>query len=294
MNESKFSQKYEDRIKKIYSELGTENKDSLDIWGNAIYKGEIVNIYTNTELIKEIFTNQIIDNEIDKKKPLKIVDFGSSEGYVIATTTSQLQEQGYTIIPVAIDINKQNLVLLRKKYPDIETIEADLLDLPLKKNSVDGGILRFTLPYFGKEKQSLVLEQIYNALVPQGKLCIFHDGGFSSKLGELYNEFFADATAAMGSWNLKQVKENRYFISSEELRQKAQNIGFGTFFSKDWTKKIISFLSPDSYASRFNMNKEQLDTLYKIFEKWKKKDILPFDKDSLRLRRSMYSCILGK
>ncbi|MFA7253108.1 MAG: methyltransferase domain-containing protein [Patescibacteria group bacterium] len=291
---SEISKGWENQVYRPYSELKVSNPEDLDTWGNAFRDGELINAYTDERLIADVFTKPISAVEYSSEEPFLLADFGSAEGYVAYTVSTQLQSNGIQVQPIGLDSNSKSLELMKQRFPSVRGIEADLSNISLDQNSIDAGILRFTLPYFGEKAQPLVLQQINRVLKNGGRVVISHDGAYSDDLGSSYNQFFAEATAAVMDKPIEVVKASRHFPSCEALQRMANLTGYKIADARDLTEDVVSFLSPEAYASRFSMTEAQQDNLHQVFETWKNRGVLPFDPQTLRVRRPMYSCVLDK
>ncbi len=280
---------YEKKIKTGYSELGAEDKENPDIWGNALWEGKNINIYTSPEFMKKFFTEPIVTKHPDKEEDGVVADFGGAEGVVLGTISEQLKEDGYRkITPVDLDINLESL---KKKNQNLIGVNASLSNMPIRGNSVDAGVLRFVLPYNTKEKQEQILKNIAGSIKPGGVLIIFQDGGYSKDKGEKYNQFFTEASAAQAGKNIEEIKTTRYFASGEEITEMAERAGFKAIESRELLE-VKSWLSPQAYSSRFNMDESQQANTKKVFDDWEKNEKINFENG--RLERSLIYLVLEK
>lgn len=280
---------YEQKVKTGYSELGAEDKDNPDIWGNALWGGKNINIYTSPDFMKKFFTEPIAARHPDKEENKVVADFGGAEGTVLGTISQQLKEEGYRkITPVDLDVNLESL---KKKNQNLVGVKASLLDIPMKDNSVDAGVLRFVLPYNTKEKQEQILKDIAGSIKPGGVLVIFQDGGYSKDKGEKYDQFFAEASAAQAGKNVEDIKATRYFASGEEIIKMAERAGFEIIESRELSE-VKSWLSPQAYVSRFKMDEAQQVNSKKVFDDWEKSQKINFENG--RLERSLIYLVLEK
>jgi SAM-dependent methyltransferase len=286
---SSFIEGYEKKVKGGYGELGKEDEKDPDVWGNAKKGEKCFNIYSSEEFINEIFTKPFEDVNLDKEEVLLVVDFGGAEGKVLKTVTDQLKDDGYKNIgPVDVDVNPESL---KKRDPDLWAVNKDLTSLKLKKDAVNCGIMRFSLPYNTKEKQIEILEKIHSFLKPGGRVIILQDGAFDKEKGYLYDEFYAEASAAQGGKSVAEIKKNRFFFSGEELKEEVEKIGFKVAEARE-LQDVESTISPEAYASRFKMTEEQLSDLREVFKKYEEKGRIEF-KDG-RSKRSLIYFVLEK
>lgn len=286
-----FGENYEKRVVTRYSDLGKQDPENMDTWGNAIYEGKWLNIYNNSELINHLFTQKISEVEFTEGEDFVIADFGGAEGFVVNEVVEKLKAGGRKVAGMNIDSYQASLDLTKSKYPDIRGAEEDLLDLHVEGSSVDAGILRFTMPYIRKEKQIELLESIYRTLKPGGRLVILQDGAYSQKEGEKHNQIFAEASAAQGSKSLEEVLSNRHFPSGEAIEKMAREAGFDIIESRE-LEEVQSWLSVQAYVSRFEVSPEQKGNLEKVFQKWGKE--ASDDPQGRRIKRPMVYLVLEK
>src|SRR3989344_1812950 len=111
-----FTQQRESHIT-TYSELVKEadgEELSKDVWGVAEYKGELIPLYIDEGLARDMFTNRILGNfsgrGLNLESGVKIVDFGGGDGVLLNIVTRQLTEAGYKgVVGVNIDMNQERL-----------------------------------------------------------------------------------------------------------------------------------------------------------------------------------------
>lgn len=287
------SKLWEKQVITNYSGLEKKYGKFIDTWGFAYYQGEVINVYSDPVFIRDLYTRLILSSS--KNIPnLLLADFGSAEGHVAHTVSSQLHEQGLDVTPLGLDRNDKSLALMKAKFPLVRPVMADLAALPLPPYTVDAGILRFVLPYFGKADQSVVLKQVFDTLKKGATLVVMQDGAFTPQPGALYNDFFAEATAAIGGWSVADVKEQRHFPSCLEVQEAARKIGFCTIKGMDLMNIAVGYFSPKSYTCRFGLTDDQKAKLTSVFRRWQQQGTLPFQPGTLRIRRSMFVCVLKK
>jgi len=272
MNEKDFTREREE-LTKTYSELGDDLKKSQ--WGVSEYKGELVKNYTNPELIQDVFTNEVEDwlkdKKISKDQAIKIVDFGGGDGILINTIIQQLNEAGYDkATGVNLDFTEKSLKKMKtdyiKKIDDLYAIQGDISQIPIKEKSVDVGVSRYMLQYFGKEKQKDILGKILGTMKPGSELIIqLPAAGETNKQAQLINEFHNKINAIVAGSSFEEVMENKYFPALEDLRKIADELGVectATFV--DGFKFPIS---AESYFDRFQITDEnKKEEIRKIFD----------------------------
>jgi len=295
-----FTKSYEANVDQNYSELGKEKEKDPDTWGNVEYGGEILNIYTNPRVIHDLFTI-IAETCVPDKDDMFIgADLGGAEGTVANVVQGQLRENGYSNAHVInYELLEKNLALMESKFPELLGVQADLKDLPLNGSTIDFAILRYVLPYLDKEGQKQVIRNAYSALKERGRLVILQDGGFKKEDGELYNQFFAESSSAQSGISLDQVSHNRQFISAEEICEIAEEAGFEVEQANDLSPIFKGCLSPEAYASRFNMTEQQMHSLQAVYKRWKESGRLEFSDNpnnpvNIRVKRPTIYLVLRK
>jgi ubiquinone/menaquinone biosynthesis C-methylase UbiE len=267
--------------------------DQFDKWGSAKYKGQWIDINTDKNLIKDVFTLEIL-SFLKERKFLRIADFGCGEGYVLNTVLGQLENIEIQVEPIGVDNSKKSLELMKEKFPEISNIQADLLDLPDDIKGIDVGIMRFTLQHFGKKEQAQVLENIYKALEVNGVLIIMQSGPFENKAEEYDNDFLIEINAIRSGLTVEEFKKIRYFPPALKLGEMAEGIGFKIGKMVNLTNEAVGYISPQAYASRFNFDSVTNQKITDAFQEWKDKGVLFFKQDSLRVLRQIFYIVLIK
>jgi len=305
-----FTGGYEGKIGQSYSELG-RNEGDPDGWGNVISPdGNWINIYTDPGAIETLFTNIAEKTVPDKDETFVGADLGGAEGTVANIVQNQLREAGYVQAHVIdCELLQKNLDKKNEKFSEVLGVQANITGqpfdghfdekgLPLNENTVDFAILRFVLPYLNEEGQKEALTEAFSALKIGGRLVILQDGALDKDRGDAFNQFFGKSSAAQGGLPLEQVLANRHFASGEELSEWANEIGFKVEEVKELTDEYQGFLSPEAYASRFNMTPEQVENLRQVYQAEKESGKLEFVLDQqsgiIRVKRPMIYLVLCK
>jgi len=267
--------------------------DQFDKWGSAKYKGQWIDINTDKNLIGDVFTSEIL-SFLKERKFLRIVDFGCGEGYVLNTILGQLKNEGIQVEPIGVDNSKKSLELMKEKFPEISNIQADLLNLPDDIKNIDVGMMRFTLQHFGKKEQLQVLENIYKALGMNSLLIIMQNGSLENRIGEYDSDFLVEVNAIRSGSTIEEFKKIRYFPSAQKLGEMAEGIGFKIGKKVNLTNEAVGYISPQAYASRFNLDSTTIQKITDAFQRWKDKGVLLFEKDYLRVPRQIFYVVLIK
>lgn len=154
--------------------------------------------------------------------------------------------------------------------------------------------MRFTLQHFGKEEQMKVLENIYKVIGTNSILIIMQSGSFKNEAEEYDNDFLIEINAIRSGSTIEEFKKIRYFPSAQKLGKMAEKIGFKIRNMTNLTDEAIGYISPQAYASRFNLDNTTIQKMTNAFQKWKDKGLFPFKKDSLMVLRQMFYIVLVK
>lgn len=303
-----------------YHQLGrkeaeVEEELDMDEWGNAKGPdGRIFSTYTDKAFIKQRFTDQF-KPLMQTEKGSVVADIGGADGFVGKTVKEQLAEYGYDQVNLVVaDIMEAKLDKLMAENPkgDVHGVYIDLLETKLWPDSVDLGIMRFVLPYSSREQMPQLLANVYHAMAPGGRVVILQDGAMDRTRGEMYDQFYAEVTAAQTGQSVDEVHEHRYFTSGEELAEVAESVGFKVREVKELCPtaeaeedRIEGYLSPEAYDSRFKLG-DKLGGVTGVFKKWKEEmdgvgDVAklefvgdPENPENIRMERGLLYCILEK
>ncbi len=215
----------------------------------------------------------------------------AESGHVIQTVVSQLgQPEDRRVLPIGIEVDGAALRKMKEKASGVQPVRGDLLDVPFDPKAFHAGILRFVLPFIGKDDQLLALKQIHNVLKDGAVLVILNDGVLKeSKMAEDYKTLFAECAAHEGFSNM-------HYLSGESLIVLADKAGFDVEAAVDLTDIVFGYLSPESFARAAQLTPEKRRSLEAVFKACKQENVLPFepDPDSLRVLHPMYTCVLKK
>ncbi|MEI6296054.1 MAG: class I SAM-dependent methyltransferase [bacterium] len=285
-----FTQKRE-KMSTTYSELGKKivgNKKQKDHWGFCEHKGRLILFYTDPKLIKETFTNRIIQNlkarGITTEQQIKIADFGGGDGVLLNTITKQLAEEGYNKIEgVNIDFTPKHLETMQDKFISKEDVNrnrkiygilGDLTNIPLETSSVDVGYSRSAIQYISKENQPIAIQEMLRVLKPDAELIVTWPWATNTEKQSCFvDEFDANIDSIITNIPLTIVKGNRHLISLEEMGKITESLGVNHKIS--YIENLTMFLSSEIYADRFNIkDKDKIAKLRNLFsnQDLKKKD----------------------
>jgi|GEM_PF-2414235 len=281
-------------VARAYSEFANAPRGYLNRWGNSIFFGEPSNVYWDPGFIRQVFTDPI-SRTLPKGNKCVIGDFGAGDGHVSEIVGSQMKQlYDCHISPIGIDRYDEDL-WREKPKPIIKTVQGDLKDLPFALDSFHAGILSFVLFFIGEKEQRLVLEQIHNVMKDNAVLVVLNYGAFSEdKTAKAYNKLLSGYVAAADRRSIDEVvAENRY-TSCEKLGVMAREAHFGVLSMTDLTNAAFGYTSPEIYGRAARFKDDQLAILEKLYKECKQEGIIPFERDSLRAIRPMYTCVLQK
>lgn len=177
---------YEKNVAVSYSKLewAIDEKWWDKRW-SALYKWERTSMYTDPNIIHDLYTSKII-NDFPNKKIIKIADFGWGDGFMWNTIIKQLDEKWMTGICVNIDQslsgttgnqevkwrflqNREEMWALKRNTIGIWKNFVDE-KINIKENSIDCAIMRYSLQYSGNELRRTMLQEIFRYIKPWGKL----------------------------------------------------------------------------------------------------------------------------
>ncbi len=252
---------------------------SKDKWGVAEYKGELVLCYVDPELIRNVFTNRIVENfrarGITPEQTVKIADFGGGDGVLLDTITRQLAEAGFDkVLGVNIDFTAKHLSTMKNKFmPEngeesdrkIYGVQGNLTEMPFREESFDAGYSRFVLQYLSKEKQPEAVGEMLSALKPGAELIIqWPIATETEEQSSLLDEFDANIDSTITGIPLENVRGKRHLTSLEEVRKIAEDLGVTC--NASFIEEFKMFMSAEIYANRFNIKDEdKLKKLEDIF-----------------------------
>jgi predicted SAM-dependent methyltransferase len=275
---------YEDKIKKRYSEF---KEVGIGTWNALDFKGKFVNMYTDKEMIRELFTDKI-KSSFKEKKDLVIIDFGGGDGVLLSIIKNQLKDC-LNVEACNIDLNTKSLEVCRKDNPEIQTIKHNLLE-PYKEGCADVILCRFVMQYQSKEEQLTILKNAYTTLKQGGLFFVLWP---SHPDKEFLNNIEAETVHIITGKDKKLAKLSRYFPSMEEMTKNLEKAGFEILSSnKD---EIKQYYTVKGWSDRFNITKEQEIQLTELFSKYEKKYPALFEVvNGFHTHASYHSLIVGK
>ena len=96
----------------------------------------------------------------------RVIELGCGEGEL----TAWVARRGCR--PVGVDISRKKIETARRRYPDLEFIASDVLDLEQPAASFDTVVLAEILEHVPPEVGDAMLERAWNWLTPEGRLVV--------------------------------------------------------------------------------------------------------------------------
>lgn len=211
--------KTSDEIKKMFNEI-SKNYDFLN---------DIISFFSHKYIKKEaVKLLKISDNAC-------VLDLCSGSGDIIGIIKKLYPKVKST----GVDFSLNMLQTAKRKYPDIEFIEADVLNLPFLDNSFDFIAISFGLRnILNKDK---ALDEILRVLKQDGKL-LHIDFGAKNLISKVFNFFVLSLVKifkiSKAYSYLIDSKED--FLTPEELITLFELKGYKFVKRKDFLFKTIS------------------------------------------------------
>jgi len=277
-----FTQQRESHIT-TYSELVKEadgEELSKDVWGVAEYKGELIPLYIDEGLARDMFTNRILGNfsgrGLNLESGVKIVDFGGGDGVLLNIVTRQLTEAGYKgVVGVNIDMNQERLDVMKDKFIStnyidkqrkIYGVKGNISEvIPVQKNSIDAGYSRFALQYIRKDKQQGAIKEMLSTLKPGAELVIVWPiVSDNEDHATVMDELDANMDSIALDKPLDKVRGNRHLTSIDEVRKMTENLG--VLCEVGFVNGLQVPYSAESFANKFKItDKYKLQRLKDFF-----------------------------
>lgn len=149
----------------------------------------------------------LLDKFCDEvRKSGKVCDIGCGPGHV----ARYLKDKELDI--VGLDISEGMLKNARKRNPDIEFLEGNMLDLKLNDESLAGIILYYSIVNFTLEEVEKILKNLWTILENEGVLFIaFHVG---------------DEVVNLNSWFEEDIQLDFTFFNTDEVVQILEKLNY--------------------------------------------------------------------
>lgn len=120
--------------------------------------------YDKKEAFLDSFETNTLGRFFQEAKGKKVLDIGSGTG----RTLGDLEKAGAKV--VAADISEEMLKIAKKKFSKIETVVADIENLPFKENSFDMVTAFFVIVHLKTLKEAF--KEVYRVLKPGGSFIL--------------------------------------------------------------------------------------------------------------------------
>ena len=141
------------------SKIPGDNKEMVLSRKNYLEKGYYKGISNGV--------NEIVENYLENKKELNILDIGCGDGYYTNRLKEKLDALNIKSNIVGIDISKEAVISAAKSYKNMEWIVASASSLPIEDESLD-----FIICMFAK----IIPEENMRTLKKGGKLIVVSTG----------------------------------------------------------------------------------------------------------------------
>jgi hypothetical protein len=269
-------------------------------WGTAQWKGRAINIYTNKEFIEETIAEPIMRRERgwdNFGEGFIFADFGGADGTVADIVARALERQTAEravqthrrlsltglgdcsskkpVCAFSVDISpEQTAYALQRRERgeisrDIAPIQADFDSLPtvlendLEINTdelLNAAIMRFSLQY---SKSPITLKRIVGRLHLEHPLVIQHCNAFEKNEGQQYGTLFSKINKVI------RPTANLIYHSLSEIGESLTRQGYRVPECRDLPVEM--WLNAESWASRFDITDNQVDTIDQILIKESKR-----------------------
>lgn len=279
------SRSYEAKVKKKYSEF---DKVGIGTWNAVDFKGRFVNMYVDEEMIRELFTNRIVENFRGRKKDLVILDFGGGDGSLVSTIKRQLGRE-FNVDHYNLDLNDDSLNLCKEKNKGVKVVKHNILE-QYKKKSADVILCRLVMQYQSKEGQLKIIKNAYNTLTKEGLFFVlwpFHNNK------EYFNTLESEVVHIITGKDKEIALQSRHFPVAEEMKETIEKAGFEVIFMED--KEMKQYYTVRGWSDRFNLTKSQENQLTNVFNTFEKKYPEIFEmKEGLQTHHSIHCLIVAK
>jgi 2-polyprenyl-3-methyl-5-hydroxy-6-metoxy-1,4-benzoquinol methylase len=180
------------------SQKDQTNKETYD---------RIAEIYYTKHFNSETLRSQM-DDFIERLKPgSRILDLGCGPGQC----SKYFAERGFDV--TGIDFSEKFLEIARENVPDVEFIQADILEHPFEQERYDAVWANAVLLHFTTEEVTELLSRIQEALSSKGVFYASFMEGSGERLFERVD---------------KGVEDRRYFYDRnlDEIKSLVQDAGF--------------------------------------------------------------------
>jgi len=167
-----------------------------------------------------------------KNKKLKILEAGCGLGAVV----KYLHDKGYEDVS-GIELNKDAVLWINKKHPELDIDYVDLLHMPFEKKTFDVVLSYGVIEHFIEGPQK-PLQAMFDILKPGG-ICIITVPIFNTLRRVSY---------FLRKFNLKEKEVIRKVFGKKTLKLNKKNMGYyvepqiGEFFEYRFTRKQFEFM----------------------------------------------------
>ena len=270
MDNLKSVKKYEKRTKRTYLSFQDSKKDS---WGGIVYKKREANMFTDSKLIFDSYTEFLLKKL--KNKYIRITDFGGGDGVLLNTISHQLGSD-YNLDLTNIDLTKKSIDICLKKYPKIRVINQDFLKTNILNQDV--ALSRFIIHYLNKKKTKSYFKKVFLSLRSGGFFILQNvESIFNNKA---FEKFFAEVREAIAGEKSANMNNMNFMPDSNSAKSLLKEAGFSVY-SQIFSTPVL--YSVRNWQSRFDLSQKQILKLENIYNHYYKKNPEIFIKKDNRL-----------
>lgn len=276
---------YEAKVRKKYSEF---KEVGIGTWNAVSFNGRWVNMYTDGELLQELFSKKIASHFKHIKKRLVILDFGGGDGTLTSIVSHQLMDD-FEIEAYNLDLNKDSLEICKRNNPKLKIVEHNLLE-EYKKDFADVILCRFVMQYQSREEQIKLIKNAYHSLKEGGLFFVLWPLHSNKKY---INDLEAEVVHIITGKDTETARNSRYFASRDEMADIMKDVGFEIIFSNE--DDLKQYYTVSGWADRFDLTKEQEQQLGELFENYSKMYPEAFEiVEGMKTHHGFHCLVVGK
>lgn len=247
-------------MEKIENNITTQKIVSRDSWRIKNYKESLRGYQVREDILKNMFLGLDFKALADKEK-VAIADIGCGPGICGEYLTEKIKEKlgdKTKVETFFIDISQKMLEQIpeREKY---NKINGDIMNIPLKNESVDIITIKQVLDYLPKDLQIKALEEIYRVLKKDGQFILSALISPNEKVNNLTNDLYSGRERIIA----KKVAIEKFIPDKATLIKFLQETGFDSKILYEYDIP----LSTEDFKKSFNLTEEQQKELREFYDK---------------------------
>ena len=247
-------------MEKIENNITTQKIVSRDSWRIKNYKESLRGYQVREDILKNMFLGLDFKALADKEK-VAIADIGCGPGICGEYLTEKIKEKlgdKTKVETFFIDISQKMLEQIpeREKY---NKINGDIMNIPLKNESVDIITIKQVLDYLPKDLQIKALEEIYRVLKKDRQFILSALISPNEKVNNLTNDLYSGRERIIA----KKVAIEKFIPDKATLIKFLQETGFDSKILYEYDIP----LSTEDFKKSFNLTEEQQKELREFYDK---------------------------